>query len=130
MQCGMRSGRELLRQTPTPMICFHKRESQYPPKGISFPIKDRKFLLNPREGYCSQLQQAIDLQRANGLFESREATKALLMPYWCEMRPELCANDQPRHNSIKKAVPARGKAVEVKKQKRGGCGGCGGGRVR
>ncbi len=109
------------------MTCFHKRESMYPPKGISFPIKDRMFLLHSREGYCGQLDQLIALQKANNLFVSREATRGQLIPYWCAMRPELCDGDitQPR-----KQARSSGKAVDAPKKKRGGCSSCGGARVR
>lgn len=112
------------------MTCFHNRESMYPPKGISFPIKDRNFLLHSREGYCGQLDQLTALQQANGLYESREATKAQLMPYWCAMRPELCDKDAPKKSAGKKISASGGKAVDALKKKRGGCSSCGGGRVR
>jgi hypothetical protein len=133
--------------------CFHKQEQLYPPKGFSFQIKDREFLIDSKGGWCGQVDRVIKLQKANDIFVSWDDARDQCWPHWCKMRTELAVQACANKKSGKMFKIVDGECVEadaagtpdappraakritkskvVAPKKSGGCArGCGGGKVR
>lgn len=76
------------------------------------------------------VDQVRKVQQANGIYESDDLIWRMLNAIWCERAPEKCIRSMLAQRSAAKSTLFKSKAPAKARRSGGGCGGCGGGRMR